>query len=175
MYDVGNILTQDGHTEGRVRPTFGEWTQYPLCQYSCARRPTPPGSTPHFFLETWYEISSDSIAMTCSLQDLDVSFLLPPRRFCENDHARKWVPVCSVVSQCYLNLCFYLVIGMCPMNAIACLAEGGWGRVCLFPFLFFLFFKENVKNMENSQFATFKKRKKTFAFYCFCRLSFLFI
>lgn len=66
----------------------------------------------------------------------------------------EWVPVdmfCRI-SMLLEFVFFNLVIGMCPMNAIACLAGGGGregeGGVCLGGGGGCLFFKKSLKNMK---------------------------
>lgn len=73
---------------------------------------TPCGSrSPSFlfqfflFFKTWYETFGDSIAMTCSHQDLMLIFYCL-RRFCETIVQNGYQWICLVVSKCYLNLSF---------------------------------------------------------------------
>lgn len=87
--------------------------------------------------------------MTRSPQDLMLTFILfllyCLRRFCEKIIRNGYQWTCLVVSKCYLNLCFDLVIGMCPTNAIACLAGWGLGGMGAFSFPFLFLFLGKLK------------------------------
>lgn len=184
MYDVGNISTQDGRQKGgKGRPSeVLEYANTSSVPVFLRRQPSPPAPPPppppRFVFETWCEIFGDTVAMmTCSLQDLVL--VLYRLRLVLWIRSR-WGMGTSGHVLSYLNvtwnLCFilvyffpHLVIGMCPMNAIACLAGGGGGVGGVGDACFVSFVRKfkNRKILSSLLSELLLNKKKAGCFYCF--------